>query len=349
MNMNRYHLIVLIFILGLSACNNNKQEGKTKKNEEKQVVDPVLAELDAINQKIKADTMNANLYEERAEFYYKNKQVNEALKDITKALSIDSSYSKYYVTLSDIYLEMGKLKNTIVALDKAVELDSKNADAWLKLAEMSIVFNEYKKAAGYIDKAMKIDDMNPKSYFLRGQVMLETGDTVHAIKNFQKTLEVDQDFFDAQYQLGLLYLGKKNKLAVDYFNNALNIDPNSTEAKYYLGMYYQETGDYDKAISIYKIILEKNPEYVFATYNIGYINLVYLENYDEAIEFFTKAIEQHPDYIDAIYNRGLSYEMKKDALNSKKDYEKVVELRPNYQKAVDGLNRVDEYLNSIEK
>jgi tRNA (Thr-GGU) A37 N-methylase len=37
--------------------------------------------------------------------------------------------------------------------------------------------------------------------------------------------------------------------------------------------------------------------------------------------------------------------MKKDAMSSKRDYEKVLELRPNYQKAVDGLNRVDEYLN----
>ena len=345
--MKIFYIIVAVLLIGFTACNNNKADSKSDKAgvmESKQEVDPLLAKLDAINKKIKADTLNADLYEERARFYYDNKQLSEALKDINKALSIDSSYSKYYVTLSDIYLEMGKLKNTIVSLDKAVELDPKNDDAWLKLAEMSIVFNEYNKAIKYIDKAMKIDDLNPKSYFLRGQVMLETGDTIHAIKNFQKTLEVEQDFFDAHYQLGLLYLGKKNKLAVDYFNNALNIDPNSIEARYYLGMYYQETGDYDKAISIYETILEKNPNYVFATYNIGYVNLVYLHNYDEAIEYFTQAIDQHPDYIDAIYNRGLSYEMKMDALNSKKDYEKVLELSPDYKKAAEGLHRVNEYL-----
>ncbi len=346
--MKKFHIFIFLVIAGLIGCNNNGKKDDVAK-EQQTVVDPVLAKLDEINQRIKADTLNADLYQERAEFYYKNKQVNEALKDINKALSIDSSYSGYYVTQSDIYLDMGRLKNTIVALDKAVELDPENQDAWLKLAEMSIVFNEYRKAIGYIDKAMKIDDMNPKTYFLRGQVMLETGDTIHAIKNFQKTLEVDQDFFDAYYQLGLLYLGKKNKLAVDYFNNALNIDPASIEARYYLAMYYQETGDYEKAISIYEAILEKNPDYVFATYNIGYVNLVYLENYDEAIEFFTKAIEQHPDYIDAIYNRGLSYEMKLDALNSKKDYEKVLELNPDYQKAAKGLERVNEYLNGQGK
>ncbi len=342
--MNRFYLFIFILIVGFVACNNNKTDEKNKSIETKQTVDPVLAELDKINKKIKADTLNADLYRERAEFYYQNKQLNEALKDINKALSIDSSDSKFYVTLSDIYLESGKLKNTVVALDKAVELDPKNTDAWLKLAEMSIVFQEYRKAVGYIDKAMKIDDLNPKTYFLRGQVMLETGDTIHAIKNFQKTLEVDQDFFDAQYQLGLLYLGKKNKLAVDYFNNALNIDPNSIEAKYYLGMYYQETGNYDKALSIYERILEKNPDYVFAIYNIGYVNLVYLENFDVAIDYFTKAIDLHPNYIDAIYNRGLSYEMKKDALNSKKDYEKVLELNPKYKKAEEGLKRANDYL-----
>ena len=51
----KYSLIVVLSLLiGLAGCDSNKSE-KSGKVEDKQIVDPVLAELDAINQKITSD------------------------------------------------------------------------------------------------------------------------------------------------------------------------------------------------------------------------------------------------------------------------------------------------------
>ncbi len=246
------------------------------------------------------------------------------------------------VTLGEIFLGMGKLKNCVQSLDRALKLNPNSKEAYLKLAEISIVLEDNKKAIEYIDKVMKIDDLEPKAYFMRGIVLLQVGDTIHGIRNFQKAIDVDQDFFDAHLKLGLLYLDKKNKLAIDYFNNALNIDPGNTEVTYYLGMYYQETGDYGKAIQIYQSIIDEKPDYYIAIYNIGFVNLVYLKDYPTAIEYFNKTIEYNPQYTDAFYNRGFAYELSGNVENSKQDYRRALQLSPNYEKAIQGLNRIDE-------
>jgi tetratricopeptide (TPR) repeat protein len=343
--MHKYQIIFITLIISgllLSGCTNrNKTEEERTTSAS---ADPLLERLDQLTKQIQSDSSNAEYFHERALFYYDNEEYNDALKDIWTALEIDSTYAEYHVTLAEIYLGMGKMQACFESLEKAIELDNENVRAHLKQAEINIVFHKYKEALQSIDKVIQIDELEAKAYFLRGVVLLENADTVRGIRNFQKAIDVDQDYFDAHLQLGLLYAGKKNKLAVDYFNNALNIDPGNREVTYYLALYHQETGSYDLAIQLYNSILENDPEFYFAIYNIGYICLVYLQDFEQAIEYFTQALEIDPEYAEAYYNRGFAYELLNDVENSRKDYKKTLELSPNYEKAIDGLNRIDEYL-----
>jgi len=209
-----------------------------------------------LNEKIRADSLNSELFHLRAQLYYNNEEYNTALTDIGNALEIDSTNAEYYITLSDIFVGLGEMPRAIEALDLANRLDTESTNALIKLAELHIIFRDYKKALNYIDQALKIDELVPKAYYLRGISLLENGDTIKGIRNFQKAIDVDNNYFDAHLQLGMLYAGKKNKLAVDYLNNALNIDPDNTEVTYYLALYYQEIGEYDKAIQSYNSILD---------------------------------------------------------------------------------------------
>ncbi len=311
---------------------------------QEQIEDTINTRLSDLSERIGRDSANAVLLDERAALYSENENYTEALKDALTATEIDSTNSAYHVTLADAYLGLGKLQKSLQSLERATQLDPKNIKAVIKLAEISIIFRDYKKAIEYIDKVMKLDDLEPKSYFLRGVVFLENNDTSMAIRNFQKAIDVNQDYFEAHLQLGMIYAQKKNRLAIDYFNNALNIKPGDVDVSYYLAMFYQETEGYDEAIKIYEGLYLKDPQFYYALYNIGYINLVYLKDYPKAVEYFTKVIEIKPDYTDAWYNRGFAWEMQKNVENSRNDYKKALELTPNYEKAVEGLNRIDEFL-----
>jgi len=343
MRLFNVSLFVFVFlVVTLTGCRQKKQASEAERPSS--TSDILLERLDELNKQIQTDSLNPEFYHERARFYYENEEFNEAMKDIWTALEIDSTYADYHVTLAEVYLGMGKMQPCIEALDKALELDAENLRAYIKQAEINIVFHNYKEALENLDNALKIDELEAKAYFLRGVILLENGDTIRGIRNFQKAIDVDQDYFDAHLQLGMLYADKKNKLAVDYFNNALNIDPQSREVSYYLAMYYQETGNYEMAIQIYNSILDIEPDFYFALYNIGYVNLVYLQDFEKAIDYFTRTIDIDPEYADAYYNRGFAFELLNDVENSRKDYKKTLKLSPNYEKAIDGLNRIDEYL-----
>lgn len=343
MRIFSFSIVISIFLIILiSSCQQKKQVSDTE--EQLSASDLLLDQLDELNKKIQSDSLNPEFYHERALFYCENEEFNEALRDIWTVLEIDSTYADYHVTLADIYLGMGKMQACLEALDKALELDAENIRALIKQAEINIVFHKYKEAMVNIDKALKINELEAKAYFLRGVVMLENGDTLKGIRNFQQAINVDQDYFDAHLQLGLLYADKNNKLAIDYFNNALNIDPKSKEVSYYLALFYQETGKYDMAIQVYNSILDIDPDFYFALYNIGYMNLVYLKEFEMAIDYFTQTIAIEPEYVEAYYNRGFAYELLKDVDNSKKDYYKTLELSPNYEKAIDGLNRIEDFV-----
>ena len=142
---------------------------------------------------------------------------------------------------------------------------------------------------------------------------------------------------------------KKERIAADYLRNALNIKPDSKEALYLLGMFYQENGQYEKAIDTYAILGKLDTTYRNAPYNTGYIYLVYLNDYKKAIVYFSQAIQRDPEYAEAFYNRGYAYELSGKYQEAYADYKMTLKLKDNYEKAIEGLNRIDKVLLRIVK
>jgi Tfp pilus assembly protein PilF len=67
--------------------------------------------------------------------------------------------------------------------------------------------------------------------------------------------------------------------------------------------------------------------------------------YDVAAKHFTDAINIDKNYAEAWYNRGYCYELMGDVMHAKSDYQQAIMIKANYQRAIDGLNRVDALSN----
>jgi tetratricopeptide (TPR) repeat protein len=327
-------LFLLSLLIFFSCSGGSRPQDKT-------VTDTVPPDIAAISKQIEADPANADLYIQRAVLYIEKKQPQDALGDVNKAIGINSAVPKYYRTLADVYFSLGKSQQCSDALNKALDIDPADTSAYLKFAEMEYYFKAYEKAFSYANKALEIDARNAKAFFIKGMAYKDMGDTAKAVKNLQKAVEYDQQYYHAYMQLGLLYSAKHNALAADYLNNALKCNPKSIETYYALGMFYQENELYNQAIEAYSALLKIDPKYKYAYYNLGYIHLVYLQVYDVAARHFSEAIKVDPEYAEAWYNRGYCYELLGDVMNAKTNYQRAVSIRPNYQRAVDGLNRID--------
>jgi tetratricopeptide (TPR) repeat protein len=328
--------LCLLAVFLFFACGGN-HKGK----DEAVKTDSLPADLATLNKKIAEDPNNAKLYDQRAVYYLQNKDLDKALNDANRAVVLDSKTSSYYLTLSDVFFAGGKITKCQDALNKASEINPDDKEAYLKLAELFYYMKDYKKTFENTSKALKIDNLSAKADFINGMAMKDIGDTLKAVKSFEKAIEKDQQYFHAYMQLGLLYSAKRSRLAIDYFNNALNLNPKNTEALYALAFFYQENSEYNKAIEKYSMITQIDPMNKQAYYNLGYIHLVYLQVYDVAAKYFTAAIQCDPNYAEAYYNRGYCYELVGNINFARTDYQQALKIKANYQRAIDGMNRLD--------
>ena len=339
--MKRNYILFILIVLILLFNYSCKQGGEKKTEGSVSENDTVSVKIETLNKLISSDSANPENYYKRSLYYLENKDINKALSDIGRAIELNDREAEYFVTLADLYLALGKIPNCMEALKKAEELDPENKGALLKLAEVYLILRDYQNTFNYTGKALDIDLHNPVAYFIRGYAYMEQGDTTLAIKSFQAAADQDQNYYNAYIELGLLYSSLKNPLATGYFEAAIKIEPNRTEAYYLLGMTYQEMEIIPKAVETYEKLLVLAPDYKEVHYNLGYLNLVYIHDFETAIMYFNKAISLDPKYTDAYFNRGYSYELAGDSENARKDYLKALEITPNYERAVTGLNRLD--------
>jgi len=334
---SKYFLVPLLLVVFLFSCVRHE---KAETNGTK-VSDPTHLVLADINKKLEAEPNNPELYDSRARYYMLENEFPLALTDISKAVKLSPNNPAFYLTLSDVYLLMGKPTNCNDALKQALSLDPRNNPALLRMAKLNLIIKEYKTSMEYIHKALDVDPVNPQAYFTKALVLLETGDTVKAVADLKRAVDQKQEYFEALMKLGELYAMKKDPMAADYLKNAIKILPNSKEALYMLGMFYQETGHFDNALKTYTTLSKTDTTFRNAPYNMGYIYLVELKDYKKAVACFTEALHKDPGYYEAYFNRGYAYELQGQNENAGKDYQKSLAIKTNYQKAIDGLNRLD--------
>lgn len=211
----------------------------------------------------------------------------------------------------------------------------------LKLGEFYMYAENYEEAFVYINNCLKQDVYNAEAYFLKGMIYKSLKDTAKAVSSFQTCVEQNPDYYDAHLQLGLIYASVYNDLALAYYDNAIEIRPKSVEALYNKALYFQSIKQFTEADNLYKEILEKDPNYYIAFYNMGFLRLVYSDDYDSAAHLFTLAIEKDPNYFEAYYNRGYAFELMEQKDKALLDYKKALNIKPDFTLAAKGISRLE--------
>jgi tetratricopeptide (TPR) repeat protein len=341
-NLIKGYAFILILI-GLSFA-NCKPEVKPTSDEQKRV-DSLsaklnLPELKTLNAEIVKSPSDAALYNKRARIYISIKQFDLAEGDVKRALNIDSSKAEYYITKVDLAYANNKTREAKDILESTIKKFPENVEALLKMAELYYIVKQHQTAIDYINKALKIDENMARAYHLKGTVYAESGDTAKAISSLITATEQDNKYFEAFYDIGVLYAAAKNPLALQYYDNALRIRLNEPRVLYAKAKFFQNAKKIDEAMRIYDIILQVDKTDAQVYYNLGFIYLYEKKDNNKAIEYFSKAIEYNGSFTAAYYARGYTYAQLKDKDNAKADYNMCLQLTPNYEGAIQGLNEL---------
>ncbi|MBK6963743.1 MAG: tetratricopeptide repeat protein [Bacteroidales bacterium] len=145
---------------------------------------------------------NAGLSADKANNYAKAKQY------YGKVIEMNYPQPLVYNSLSDVYLEE---KDTLQAVATIQEGRKKYPDNFtLLIAETNIYLaaKQNDKAMANLKEAVKTDPMNPTIHYAVGVNYFSMNNLEEAEKSYLKAIEIKPDYFEANYNLGALYVNQ---------------------------------------------------------------------------------------------------------------------------------------------
>ena len=331
--MKRLFLLVLVSLC-LYSCKEEKATPVVERHNQE-----LIPEIESLDKLLADDPDNHKLLFQRGQVYYNNEGYQEAVEDATKAINIDSSKIEYHYLLADAHFENFKSKKAVKALEDCLEIFPNSTRTQLKLSEYYLILKQYEKSIQLAGTLLEREPTNADAFFLMGMNYRAKDDLARAKNSFQATIENDPEQIDAWLILAELYEQDENPIALDYFNGALSADPNNTLAKHSKAFYLQNHGDIPGAQKLYDEIILSDRKYVQAPINSG---LIYLEssNFEKARTLFNIVIENYPQnplghYYRGLANQGLGFE---DA--AKEDFQNSINIDPTNQRVRGALERI---------
>jgi tetratricopeptide (TPR) repeat protein len=143
---------------------------------------------------------------------YSAKLYNEAIKYFNKAADHNYDDPLIYTTLKACYYFIGDTTKGVEALNKGLQKYPNNQDILVELINYFLSLGESGRALEYLQKAKEKDPTNKSFYFAEGTLHDKMGNTAKAIEVYQKACEMDTTYFDAFYNLGVIYFNSGVKL-----------------------------------------------------------------------------------------------------------------------------------------
>jgi len=183
--------------------------------------------------------------------YYNAALSAEKLKEYDKAIGfykilIAFKYGegKMYKDLSEVYKKKGNNDLYLQTLLEGIKFYPEDNNLYIELINHYLVVSDVDNAFIYVNKSIEIDGTNAGMYFVLGSLYESKKDDVNAEKSYLKSLEIDSNYDDAAYNLGVLY-----------YNRAKNI---YTHAKT-KGEKEKYEADFNKSLKYFKIVEKNEP------------------------------------------------------------------------------------------
>jgi tetratricopeptide (TPR) repeat protein len=272
-----------------------------------------------------------------AKLYMQQKQYDKAEASLVKEVTKNERNAEAWFLLGQVRLEMKKYHEMNEAYSRAIAIDTthKREVERNRLAVWAMMYNDgvglYNKGrdtAAYYDQALDkfstAIEMQPDSaatyyvralgYYAKQDMKAAAADLAMSLKLNPKSEESARLLGQIHYNRSLERLQAKDETAanaemakaVEAFEAAYAANPGSADNITNLIDVYERTKASDKAMKLTRSAVEQDPKNKVFRYAYG-VFLLKQEQYAQAIEQFEKAVEIDPNYTDAIYNLGVSH------------------------------------------
>jgi tetratricopeptide (TPR) repeat protein len=315
---------------------------------------------------IKPDYMEARTF--LYDIYLQDKNYDELIKLIKDYLRGNEKDLANWGALGDVYAIKGDDKEARKAFQKMIDLEPKNPKGYVKMAWLSRKDKQPAEAARYLEMALQQNPNDSQAVRLLIALYEEQKQPAKALDAANAAVAKAPKNAEIQQLLGEVYLIQKQpEAAVAPLEEALTLNPNDTQAlgfliRAYLGMpdkakmmqqlvqkaedpkapvfyamalaqIYEQQRQGDKAIALYKSLLERPVSPAIIKNNLAYLLAEYEptpENLAQAQKMASEILDDNPEDPRLLDTLGWIYCKEKKYSEAKKYLERAVEKAPKH-------------------
>ncbi|MEM7368484.1 MAG: tetratricopeptide repeat protein [Bacteroidota bacterium] len=279
-----------------------------KKSETKIRQNDLSGAIRDLNQAIKSNSSNPDLYVSRATVQEKLGKSKKAIDDYGLAINHYDEYLYAYLRRGNLYELTGNQASAELDFERAVSLKPDSTDLYIHLSKIRQRLGNHAGAIKDYNTAVKQRPTDGKLYLDRGMLYLKVNDRASAYDDFSDALTLTPSLAQAWFQRGKLNVA--NQAIPDAANDFQRAKKEGLDAQ-----------SWNEVIN-----------YAIKYYNLGtqdYQN----KKLDDALVKFTHAVTLHPEYAEAWYQRGKIREDKQEQILAMNDYGEAIKVKSNYSDA----------------
>jgi Tfp pilus assembly protein PilF len=191
--------------------------------------------------------------------YIARRQCDQALPILARLRSRDPSILSVDTMTGQCFLQAGRYREAQAALERVVEAESTRIYPRLYLAQTLFHLKDLDRSQSILEGVVEQDPNSFEAHNYLGMIYLEKGQTVSAIKAFNKAIQL-QDDVRAFQMLGYLYTREQRpRQAAEVLEKAAVLEPDNALVHLYLANAYMLLGQQARGEQEYRKALELDP------------------------------------------------------------------------------------------
>ncbi len=230
---------------------------------------------------------------------YFAKNYSEAIAHFYRATKVAPDEPKIWNALGSTYMAVEEFRKAEEAFLKAVQVDPGFSEARMNLGILYFKMKDYKRAIENLKMAIadEVFDKKHIAFYHLAKVYKELGDTERYIEFLRKATAYNPLFIEAQLELGSAYMDAKDyEKAESLYQSLLSNNIKSPEVYLSLAKVYYETGRFDKAKEMVRVVLEdKQTNNLQRSQAYGILSRILIEEQKRTIELMKRQREKREE------------------------------------------------------
>ena len=270
-----------------------------------------------------------------------------ALEVLAQVRSLKPEDPALALRLSDRYAQLGQADQAEAVLRELQERAPRNSAAVSRLAELYLRSGRIPEASRQLEALRKIDPANPVTYYFLGVVALEEKQFERARNHFERAILINPGLEPAHTDLAVALLSLlRPEEAVNVLDRARKEVPPSFRIEYLSGVARSQLKRFDQALEAYsaaeKLGSTNQPPLTDHRFYFQ-VGALLERKGDEtkSIEYLEKALELKPDYDDALNHLGYMWAEKgKNLPKARAMIEQALKAEPENPAYMDSMGWV---------